>query len=151
MASAVVGRLPRPVGVRRADFPVARWSAAKVRMAAALWAAVRASAARALARAGFPVVVGWPENPAESSAAVLSSRGVRAAVLSRPAAPVWFGAMVRVAARVRSDRRDAERTLLRAPVQAPRRDEGGERPDYLTEDEETWQQGGRRVVPPVID
>ncbi|WP_392753469.1 hypothetical protein [Streptomyces sp. LN590] len=34
---------------------------------------------------------------------------------------------------------------------SPRRDEGGERPDYLTEDEETWQQGGRRVVPPVID
>ncbi|MEU4260342.1 hypothetical protein ACYCCF_10930 [Streptomyces argenteolus] len=32
----------------------------------------------------------------------------------------------------------------------PRRDEG-ERPDYLVEDEETWQQGGRRVVPPVID
>ncbi|MGI5398632.1 WXG100 family type VII secretion target [Streptomyces sp. CA-135486] len=33
-----------------------------------------------------------------------------------------------------------------------RRDEqGGERPDYLSEDEETWQQGGRRVVPPVID
>ncbi|MFE4954889.1 hypothetical protein ACFRCW_12410 [Streptomyces sp. NPDC056653] len=31
-----------------------------------------------------------------------------------------------------------------------RRDDG-ERPDYLTEDEETWQQGGRRVVPPVID
>ncbi|MFI2350144.1 hypothetical protein ACH492_24445 [Streptomyces sp. NPDC019443] len=34
----------------------------------------------------------------------------------------------------------------------PHRDEGnGERPDYLSEDEETWQQGGRRVVPPVID
>ncbi|WP_406731859.1 hypothetical protein [Streptomyces sp. NBC_01794] len=33
-----------------------------------------------------------------------------------------------------------------------RRDEqSGERPDYLSEDEETWQQGGRRVVPPVID
>ncbi|THA81887.1 WXG100 family type VII secretion target [Streptomyces sp. A0592] len=32
-----------------------------------------------------------------------------------------------------------------------RRDnQGGERPDYLTEDEETWQ-GTRRVVPPVID
>ncbi|MBP0458599.1 WXG100 family type VII secretion target [Streptomyces montanisoli] len=28
---------------------------------------------------------------------------------------------------------------------------GGERPDYLTEDEETWQQGSRQVVPPVID
>ncbi|MFD9224427.1 hypothetical protein ACFWDI_31545 [Streptomyces sp. NPDC060064] len=33
-----------------------------------------------------------------------------------------------------------------------RRDEqSGERPDYLLEDEETWQQGGRRIVPPVID
>lgn len=32
-----------------------------------------------------------------------------------------------------------------------RREEGGERPDYLIEDEETWQQGGRRVVPPVVD
>ncbi|WP_164493985.1 hypothetical protein [Streptomyces sp. ADI98-10] len=32
-----------------------------------------------------------------------------------------------------------------------RRDEGSERPDYLTEDEETWQRGARRVVPPVID
>ncbi|MEU3655120.1 hypothetical protein AB0E67_20375 [Streptomyces sp. NPDC032161] len=31
-----------------------------------------------------------------------------------------------------------------------RRDER-ERPDYLVEDEETWQQGDRRVVPPVID
>lgn len=30
-------------------------------------------------------------------------------------------------------------------------DESGERPDYLAEDEETWQQGNRRVVPPVID
>lgn len=30
-------------------------------------------------------------------------------------------------------------------------DTNGERPDYLTEDEETWQQGRRRVVPPVID
>ncbi|MEV7677378.1 WXG100 family type VII secretion target [Streptomyces sp. NPDC088341] len=29
--------------------------------------------------------------------------------------------------------------------------EDGQRPDYLTEDEETWQQGGRRIVPPVID
>ncbi|MEV0414858.1 hypothetical protein AB0I68_29595 [Streptomyces sp. NPDC050448] len=29
-------------------------------------------------------------------------------------------------------------------------DQGGERPDYLVEDEETWQ-GNRRVAPPVID
>ncbi|MDX5576895.1 hypothetical protein PV779_52775 [Streptomyces sp. ID01-9D] len=35
---------------------------------------------------------------------------------------------------------------------AKRRNENGQqRPDYLTEDEETWQQGGRRVTPPVID
>ncbi|MFD3780458.1 hypothetical protein [Streptomyces sp. NPDC058612] len=31
-----------------------------------------------------------------------------------------------------------------------REDQAGERPDYLAEDEETWQ-GNRRVVPPVID
>ncbi|MFE5808581.1 hypothetical protein [Streptomyces sp. NPDC056491] len=31
-----------------------------------------------------------------------------------------------------------------------RDDQGGNRPDYLAEDEETWQ-GSRRVVPPVID
>ncbi|MEV6675616.1 hypothetical protein AB0N09_01945 [Streptomyces erythrochromogenes] len=40
-----------------------------------------------------------------------------------------------------------------AGTQVPgrRRDnQGGERPDYLAEDEETWQ-GNRRVVPPVID
>ncbi|WP_066953896.1 WXG100 family type VII secretion target [Streptomyces lushanensis] len=30
-------------------------------------------------------------------------------------------------------------------------DEDGQRPDYLTEDEETWRHGGRRIVPPVID
>jgi hypothetical protein len=29
--------------------------------------------------------------------------------------------------------------------------EDAERPDYLTEDEETWQQGSRRIVPPVVD
>ncbi|MCF3961724.1 hypothetical protein [Streptomyces fuscigenes] len=33
-----------------------------------------------------------------------------------------------------------------------RNDEHGDaRPDYLVEDEETWQQGDRRVVPPVIE
>ncbi|MFD9480340.1 WXG100 family type VII secretion target [Streptomyces nojiriensis] len=40
-----------------------------------------------------------------------------------------------------------------AGMQTPgrqRNDQGGERPDYLAEDEETWQ-GSRRVVPPVID
>lgn len=32
----------------------------------------------------------------------------------------------------------------------PRRDKS-ERPDYLVEDEDTWQRGSRRVVPPVVD
>ncbi|MFF0754541.1 hypothetical protein [Streptomyces sp. NPDC004267] len=32
-----------------------------------------------------------------------------------------------------------------------REESRGERPDYLVEDEETWQQGGRRTAPPVID
>ncbi|MCX4847703.1 WXG100 family type VII secretion target [Streptomyces sp. NBC_00893] len=36
-------------------------------------------------------------------------------------------------------------------ARAAGRDESGERPDHLVEDDETWQQGGRRVVPPVID
>ncbi|MGW2256983.1 WXG100 family type VII secretion target [Streptomyces sp. NPDC001780] len=41
----------------------------------------------------------------------------------------------------------------RRPGKKPeRRDEAsGERPDYLVEDEETWQRSGRRIVPPVID
>lgn len=30
-------------------------------------------------------------------------------------------------------------------------DRRGERPDYLTEDEATWQQGARRATPPVVD
>ncbi|WP_327735670.1 hypothetical protein OG749_19525 [Streptomyces nojiriensis] len=40
-----------------------------------------------------------------------------------------------------------------ARAQSPgkrRDDQGGERPDYLAEDEETWQ-ANRRVVPPVVD
>ncbi|MFD5033791.1 hypothetical protein ACFVWX_21105 [Streptomyces sp. NPDC058220] len=36
-------------------------------------------------------------------------------------------------------------------AQARQDDTRGERPDYLTEDEETWRQSGRRVVPPVIE
>ncbi|MEV4329657.1 hypothetical protein AB0K02_03820 [Streptomyces sp. NPDC049597] len=34
---------------------------------------------------------------------------------------------------------------------ARRENAEGERPDYLTEDEETWQRNNRRAVPPVID
>ncbi|MFF8840639.1 WXG100 family type VII secretion target [Streptomyces sp. NPDC015130] len=37
------------------------------------------------------------------------------------------------------------------PAGREREDTNGERPDYLVEDEETWQQGNRRVAPPVID
>ncbi|MFI8822243.1 WXG100 family type VII secretion target [Streptomyces sp. NPDC053431] len=37
------------------------------------------------------------------------------------------------------------------PAAERREEERSERPDYLVEDEETWQQGGRRVAPPVID
>ncbi|MFD3566264.1 WXG100 family type VII secretion target [Streptomyces sp. NPDC058671] len=32
-----------------------------------------------------------------------------------------------------------------------REEQNGKRPDYLVEDEETWQQGSRRTAPPVID
>ncbi|MEX0170760.1 hypothetical protein [Streptomyces sp. LMG1-1-1.1] len=37
------------------------------------------------------------------------------------------------------------------PQTGDREEQNGERPDYLVEDEETWQQGNRRVAPPVID
>ena len=37
------------------------------------------------------------------------------------------------------------------PAESRREDRRGERPDYLTEDEETWQQGARRATPPVVD
>ncbi|MFJ5833889.1 WXG100 family type VII secretion target [Streptomyces sp. NPDC093089] len=37
------------------------------------------------------------------------------------------------------------------PQARDREEQNGERPDYLVEDEETWQQGNRRVAPPVID
>lgn len=37
------------------------------------------------------------------------------------------------------------------PGESRREDRRGERPDYLTEDEETWQQGVRRATPPVVD
>ncbi len=33
----------------------------------------------------------------------------------------------------------------------PRRERGGERPDYLVEDEETWKSGHGHVAPPVIE
>ncbi|MEU1074986.1 MULTISPECIES: hypothetical protein [unclassified Streptomyces] len=50
--------------------------------------------------------------------------------------------------------RSGGRGMIPPGTHAPagRRDEReGERPDYLTEDEETWQQSDRRIVPPVID
>ncbi|MET9673307.1 hypothetical protein ABZY68_09460 [Streptomyces sp. NPDC006482] len=37
------------------------------------------------------------------------------------------------------------------PAGDRREERNGERPDYLVEDEETWQQGNRRVAPPVVD
>lgn len=37
------------------------------------------------------------------------------------------------------------------PAGREREEQNGERPDYLVEDEETWQQGSRRAAPPVID
>ncbi|MEU2115048.1 hypothetical protein ABZ567_05200 [Streptomyces sp. NPDC016459] len=37
------------------------------------------------------------------------------------------------------------------PAGRDREEQNGERPDYLVEDEETWQQGNRRAAPPVID
>lgn len=37
------------------------------------------------------------------------------------------------------------------PGESRPEDRRGERPDYLTEDETTWQQGVRRATPPVVD
>ncbi|MFI9585173.1 WXG100 family type VII secretion target [Streptomyces sp. NPDC052236] len=39
----------------------------------------------------------------------------------------------------------------RRGVNSRQDEQNGERPDYLTEDEETWQQSRRHIVPPVID
>jgi hypothetical protein len=41
--------------------------------------------------------------------------------------------------------------LVRRGTSGERNEATGERPDYLVEDEETWQQNRRRIVPPVID
>ncbi|WP_435057146.1 hypothetical protein [Streptomyces sp. bgisy060] len=38
-----------------------------------------------------------------------------------------------------------------AKAEERREERSGERPDYLVEDEETWQQGRRHVAPPVVD
>ncbi|MFF8553026.1 hypothetical protein ACF058_09325 [Streptomyces sp. NPDC015501] len=32
-----------------------------------------------------------------------------------------------------------------------RDDRGADRSDYLIEDEDTWKQNGRRIVPPVVE
>ncbi len=57
---------------------------------------------------------------------------------NRPGVPpiVGGGAMARPNSKTPSGRRD---------------ERGSERPAYLVEDEETWKQNGRRIVPPVVD
>lgn len=47
--------------------------------------------------------------------------------------------------------RGAHPVVPRGSRTGGRRNGGGERPDYLIEDEETWQQNDRPIVPPVID
>lgn len=50
-----------------------------------------------------------------------------------------------------TQRRDGA-TAQAANAPSPRRDpRQSDRPDYLTEDEETWQRGNRRPLPPVVD
>ncbi|GAA3759941.1 hypothetical protein GCM10023082_62880 [Streptomyces tremellae] len=86
-------------------------------------------------------------------------------VVGRPGQPGRMGArpftqggagLLRQEEAASSQRRgqlDRTGPLPRAGVGArrPVSEGDGERPDYLIEEEETWQQGNRRVVPPVID
>ncbi|WP_326603990.1 WXG100 family type VII secretion target [Streptomyces sp. NBC_01800] len=100
------------------------------------------SGGRRLAGETGGTVGGRPQQPGRSSARPFTpggtglARGVTAAEGARGTGPAGRGLPMSSHASRTGD---------------PRRDEGSERPDYLTEDEETWQQGGRRVVPPVID
>ncbi len=88
------------------------------------------------------IVGGRPHQPGRSSARPFTPGGsglVRGATSTEAAR--GMGQMARTGTAAPSGSR----------TDSSRRDEDGGRPDYLTEDEETWQQGNRRVVPPVID
>ncbi|MGW0781107.1 hypothetical protein [Streptomyces sp. NPDC002913] len=83
------------------------------------------------------VVGGRPQQPGRTSTRPFTPGGTG---LVRNAASPEGARQVGAAGRGSSTQRPGE----------SRRDER-ERPDYLVEDEETWQQGSRRIVPPVID
>ncbi|MEU8761238.1 hypothetical protein [Streptomyces sp. NPDC048659] len=96
------------------------------------------SGGRRLAGETGGVVGGRPQRPGSASGRPFTPGGsglVRGGAPGEPAArgagPVGRGGSV--------------------PAAGRREEERGERPDYLVEDEETWQQGRRRVAPPVID
>lgn len=103
-----------------------------------------------------PNVVGGGRRLTGETGGVVGGRQQRGRADTRPFTPGGSG-LVRGGASGDSERgaglagRGGGIAPQSSRTHATGRDEGGERPDYLVEDDETWQQGGRRVVPPVID
>jgi hypothetical protein len=50
-----------------------------------------------------------------------------------------------------TQRRDMASARTANSASTPRDPRRGDRPDYLTEEEETWQRANRRPLPPVVD
>lgn len=90
-----------------------------------------------------PITGGSARRPSGESGGAVGGRQPQGQGATRPFTAGGSG-LVRGGASEGSARRGSG-------VRTTERDENGERPDYLVEDDETWQQGGRRVVPPVID
>ncbi|MEU2430518.1 hypothetical protein ABZ611_13600 [Streptomyces sp. NPDC007861] len=96
---------------------------------------------RRLAGEAGGIVGGRPAQPGRTSARPFTPGG-SGLVRSTAQGEAGHGAGVAGRAGTTSASRGSELRRDRAQ---------GERPDYLTEDEETWQPNGRRVVPPVVD
>ncbi|MFF2894907.1 hypothetical protein [Streptomyces sp. NPDC057966] len=90
-----------------------------------------------------PITGGSARRPVGGTGGAVSGRQQQGQGITRPFTAGGSG-LVRGGASEGSTRKGSG-------ARAAGRDENGERPDYLVEDDETWQQGGRRVVPPVID
>ncbi|MEU5402024.1 hypothetical protein ABZ348_22325 [Streptomyces sp. NPDC005963] len=94
------------------------------------------SGGRRLASEAGGVVGGRQQQPGQGSA--------------RPFTPGGSGLVRGSGEQSQSGRAGMGAAALNRP-NSSREESDGDRPDYLSEDEETWQQGHRRVVPPVID
>ncbi|SCD77239.1 Uncharacterized conserved protein YukE [Streptomyces sp. DvalAA-43] len=90
-----------------------------------------------------PITGGSARRPAGEAGGVVGGRQQQGQGATRPFTAGGSG-LVRGGASEGSVRRGSG-------ARTTGRDKNGERPDYLVEDDETWQQGDRRVVPPVID